>query len=503
MPRGGSSGSGVILLLVACGALVLTCTQGHRPDTPAAPSGPSSGAVGVEYSFSSSAQVRDGDDVAIRFDWGDGDTSDWSPWVRPGDTVTMSHAWAGPGTFPVRAQAKARNITVSDWSSGQTLSSYYEWTRTFGGPSDDYGISVQQTLDSGYIILGNTYSYGAGEADGWLIKTDVAGHTEWEKTIGGAGDDWGSSVQQTRDGGYIVTGSTSTFGAGNNDFWLVKLDAHGHVLWQKTYGYAGGEVASSVQQTQDGGYVVAGVAEPRDGDYGDAWLIRTDTNGDTLWTRTYGGPHTDDAYWVEESADEGYVMAGYTSSFGAGDGDYWLVKTDASGDTVWTRTFGGLDNDACLSAARTQDGGYILTGYTYSYGAGRSDVWLVKTDADGRKVWDRVLGRSGYDYGEAVQQTADGGYVVGAASLGVWVIKTRADGDTMWTRDYYAGAGGERCSDVQRTRDGGYIIAGSTSSHGSGGSDVWLIKTDAEGRVHGGPAPDGFRVHESDTLGKR
>jgi hypothetical protein len=484
-----SSGGGVrrtaVVLFTVGVVLVLNCNQGHRPDTAAVPSGPSSGAVGVSYTFSSSAEDRDGDDVAIRFDWGDGDTSDWSPWVRPGETVAMNHKWAASASFNVKAQARARNITVSDWSTALTLSRCYEWTRTFGGPNDDYCWSVRQTPDGGYIILRNTDSYGAGDAGVWLIKIDDAGYKVWERTVGGAGDDWGNSLQQTRDGGYVVTGYTAALGVSEFDVWFFKVDANGHALWQKTYRYAGGAVGKYVKQTQDGGYVVAAErAQPGGWPY-DLWLIRTDSDGDTLWTRTYGGGSDEGAFWVDQTEDGGYAIAGYTSSFGAGEGDFWLVKADANGDTAWTKTFGGPRNDVCLSAGRTQDGGYILTGYTCSYGVGLCSIWLIKTDADGRESWNKALGGEDYNYGEAVQQTADGGYVVGSTSEDVWLITMAAEGDTVWSR-HYAWAGGERCGDVQQTKDGGYIIAGRTSSRGAGRTDVLLMKTGPNGEIDEG-----------------
>jgi len=486
MARGDGARSVALVLLAVGFVLTPGCKKNHPPDTPAVPSGPSSGAVGVEYSFSSSATDPDGDDVAIRFDWGDGDTSDWSGWVRSGDTVAVNHTWSSSGSFNARAQARVPGSVATDWSTALTLSRYYEWTRTFGGPNDDYCWSVRQTSDGGYVILRNTDSYGAADAGVWLIKIDAAGNKVWERNVDGAGDDWGNSLQQTRDGGYVVTGSTAASGVNDLDVWFFKMDANGNVLWQKTYRRTGGAAGSSVKQTLDGGYVVAGGCVQSGSEYvTDLWFLRTDSSGDTLWTRTYGGQGFDDASWVDETVDDGYVMAGGTSSYGAGEGDFWLIKTDASGDTVWTRTFGGPRNDACLSAGRTQDGGYILTGYTCSYGVGLCSVWLIKTDADGQESWNRVLGSEDYNYGEAVQQTADGGYVVGSTSEDVWLIKTAAEGDTVWSR-HYAWAGGERCSDVHQTMDGGYIIAGSVALGGASGVDIWLVKTGPNGEIDEG-----------------
>ena len=257
------------------------------------------------------------------------------------------------------------------------------WWRTYGGTSGDLGKSVQLTSDGGYIVVGYTGSYGAGNGDVYLVKTDSSGDTLWTRTYGGTDNDWGNSVQQTSDGGYIIAGNTWSFGAGDFDVYLVKTNASGDTLWTRTYGGTATDWGFSVQQTSDGGYIIAGYTVSFGAGSYDVYLIRTNASGDALWTRTYGGGNYDRGHSVQQTSDGGYIIAGETYSFGAGDYDIYLVKTDISGDTLWTRTYGETDYDGGYSVQQTSDSGYIIAGYTGSFGAGSYDVYLIKTDANG------------------------------------------------------------------------------------------------------------------------
>ena len=365
------------------------------------------------------------------------------------------------------------------------LSALAGWERTYGGSNNDWGYSVAQTSDGGFIITGLTASFGTGSLDFYLIRTDAYGDTLWTRTYGGSAGDWGYSVAQTSDGGFIITGFTASFGAGGIDFYLVKTDAYGDTLWTRTYGGSGADVGYSVTQTSDGGYIVAGSTASFGAGNWDVYLVRTDTYGDTLWTRTYGGGSTDHGNSVKQTSDGGYIVAGGTESFGAGEGDVYLVKTDAVGDTLWTRTYGGGAGDIGNSVAQTSDGGYIVAGS--SFGAGLTDVYLVKTDSVGDTLWTRTYGGCDDDEGYSVAQTSDGGYIVagrtesfGAGSGDVYLVKTDAVGDTLWTRTY-GGSSTEWGRSVAQTSDGGYIVAGYTYSFGDTLGDIYLIKTDSLG----------------------
>ena len=359
------------------------------------------------------------------------------------------------------------------------------WTRTFGGAASDAGSSAQQTTDEGYIITGNT------SGDVYLIKTDSLGDTLWTKTFGGTAYDMGSSVKQTTDGGYVISGRTSSFGVGPGDVYLIKTDSLGDTLWTKTFGDTAFEIGVCVQQTTDGGYIVTGET----GSYGaggsDVYLIKTDSLGDTLWTKTFGGTDYDCGWSVQQTTDGGYIITGETSSFGAGSGDAYLIKTDSLGDTLWTKTFGGTDYECGMSVRQIIDGGYIVTGETFSYGAGSCDAYLIKTDSLGDTLWTRTFGGSSSDAGYSVQQTTNGGYIITGftsgygASFDVYLIKTDSLGDTLWTK-ILGGPDIDVAASVQQTTDGGYIVCGQTASYGSGSTDVWLLKI----------APDTFGIKE-------
>ena len=201
-----------------------------------------------------------------------------------------------------------------------------EWNMTFGGTDHDTTKSVQQATDGGYILAGGTHSYGAGLSDIWLVKTDSNGNEQWKQTFGGTGWDEAWSVQQTSDGGYILAGRTDSYGAGSYDFWLVKNDSNGNELWNQTLGGTSGDSAFSVQQTTGGGYILAGRTRSYGAGQSDFWLLKTDSNGIELWNRTFGGIDEDYAYSVQPTADDGYVIAGSTRSYGAGFCDFWMIK---------------------------------------------------------------------------------------------------------------------------------------------------------------------------------
>ena len=257
------------------------------------------------------------------------------------------------------------------------------WTRTYGGSDNDWGYSVQQTSDGGFTVAGSTESFGAGAEDVWLIHTDATGDTLWTRTYGGSDYDFGKSGQPTSDGGFIVTGYNRSFSGGECDLWLIRTDAKGDTLWTRTYGGSGGEAGWSVQQTSDGGFIVAGYTSSYGAGGDDVRLIRTDSLGGTLWARTYGGIAGDVGYSVQQISDSGFIVAGETQSFGAGGGDVWLIRTDATGDTLWTQTYGGSDYDGGYSVQQTYDDGFIVAGMTQSFGTGSADVWLIKTDSLG------------------------------------------------------------------------------------------------------------------------
>jgi len=256
-----------------------------------------------------------------------------------------------------------------------------EWNKTYdGGGVNEYARVVIQTSDGGYALAGYSDSSGAGWEDFWLVKTDEDGNTQWNKTYGGINYDWGFSVCETVDGGYALAGQTYSFGVGLGDFWLVKTDVVGNVEWNMTYGGSGDECAYSIIQTTDGSYALAGrtTLSGSDTSYWDFWLIKIDSSGNVQWQKTYSGPNCDCAYSVVQTVDGGYALAGQTYSFGVGLGDFWLVKTDADGNIQWNITCGSVNDECAYSICKTIDDGFALAGITGSFGAGYSDALLIK-----------------------------------------------------------------------------------------------------------------------------
>jgi uncharacterized delta-60 repeat protein len=379
---------------------------------------------------------------------------------------------------------------TADRSVTATFTPGSGWAKTYGGPNWDEAYSIQQTTDGGYIVAGRTHSFGAGYADIWVLKLDPNGDVQWQKTYGGPDWDTAYSIQQTSDGGYIVAGMTESFGAGYADIWVLKLDSNGDVQWQKTYGGPGNDGAYSIRQTADGGYIVAGETTSFGAGNFDMWVLKLDQNGNIQWQKTYGGPYGDRAYSIRQTADGGYIVSG-EYSFGAGYVDIWVLKLDSNGNVQWQKTYGGPDWDTAYSIQQTSDGGYIVAGWTASFGAGVSDLWVLKLDPNGNIQWQKTYGGSANDRAESIQQTTDGGYIVagwtysfGAGNFDMWVLKLDQNGNIQWQKTY-GGPYGDVATSIQQTSDGGYIVPGWTASFAVGVSDLWVLKLDANGDIVG------------------
>jgi len=358
---------------------------------------------------------------------------------------------------------------------------------TYGGAGRDWGASVAQVSDGGFVVAGTTSSFGAGGADFCLVRTNAAGDTLWTRTYGGAADDEGYSVQVTADDGFIIAGTTHSFGAGSGDVWLVRTDGVGETLWTRTFGGPQDDRGVSVVQAADGGFVVCG-STMSFGPYNyNVYLVKADSAGNLVWSRTFGGDNDDKGAAVAQTSDAGFILAGFTYSFGAGNYDFHLVRTDAAGDTLWTRTYGGAASDQAAAVLQTPDHGFVVAGLTNSLGAGGNDAWLVRTDSAGGTLWTRTYGTSGLDWSSSVAQMSDGGLVFcgatdgsGAGNSDAWLVKTSAGGDTVWTRTF-GGDQADRGLSVQAIGGGGYIVSGMTASYGAGAEDMYLVKVDGNG----------------------
>jgi hypothetical protein len=363
-----------------------------------------------------------------------------------------------------------------------------------GGAGIDRGVTVEQVSDDGYLVTGYTTRRAAGGEDVLLVRTDSSGDTIWTKAIGGKDKDNGWAVRKNADGGYIIVGFTASFGAGGMDIYLIRTDEAGDTLWTKTFGGEGDEFGWDIRRTADDGFIIAAQTSSFGEGEIDAYLIKTDSDGDEKWSKSYGGEKIDRIFSVRQTPDGGYVAGGITYSFGEGDRDAYLLKSDASGEMEWYKNFGGTVYDVGHSVALTDGDGYLITDYGESFATyGKRDVYLIKTDAGGQMQWMKTFGGSENDRAMKGQQTKDGGYIaVGFTQISgesgwdwdVFLIKTDMVGDTLWTRTF-----GDRDTHdfgytVQATNDGGYILTGQKQSFDGDESEVLLIKTDSEGRVN-------------------
>jgi len=362
--------------------------------------------------------------------------------------------------------------------------------KAIGGKNDDGGHSLIQTSDGGYAIAGFTSSFGAGSSDAYLVKLDADGNLQWTKTIGGPASEEGNSLIQTSDGGYVIAGFTESFGAGETDVYVVKLDANGNLQWTKTIGGKGWDAGLSLIQTSDGGYAIAGYTTSFGaGDY-DVYVVKLDAKGNLQWTKTIGGTKDDRGASLIQTSDGGYAIAGYITSFGAGGGDVYVVKLDAKGNLQWTKTIGGPADEIGFSLIQISDSGYAIAGYITSFGAGGGDVYVVKLDANGNLQWTKTIGGPGDEAGYSLIQTSDGGYAIAGAtqSFGagkkedVYVVKLDANGNLLWTKTI-GGENDDRGFSLIQTSDGGYAIAGTTASFDAGDLDVYVVKLDKNGNA--------------------
>ncbi|MFT6501048.1 MAG: hypothetical protein ACJASQ_001158 [Crocinitomicaceae bacterium] len=410
-----------------------------------------------------------------------------------------------------------------------------EWQKSFGGSHLDEVGSIRQTSDGGYIMAGETsssdndISANNGLHDFWLVKIDWNGVLSWEKSFGGTQMEKAHAVEETADGGFIIAGESAsndgdlTINNGASDFWIVKVSSTGNLIWEKSFGGSNWDAAQSIQQTDDGGYIVAGESESIDGDvtgnHGDMdfWIMKLDSIGNLTWEKSLGGSSWDSAESIQQTEDGGFIVTGSSESndgdltLNQGGKDYWVVKLDTNGLIEWQRTVGGSDWDTSHSIQQTADGGYIIAGESRSddgdvgglvsddtnpYGkhGGNRDYWIVKLDSVGLISWQKLYGGTGWDAGQSVQETSDQGYIISGYSdsedfdvtgnngnWDYWILKLTYTGDIVWQKSL-GGSYHDFGASVRVTNDGGYIVAGSSWSYDNdvsvnfGSNDIWVIK---------------------------
>jgi hypothetical protein len=397
-----------------------------------------------------------------------------------------------------------------------------QWQKSFGGTANETSRSIIQTLDGGYIVAGGTtsndgdVSINKGGTDFWVIKLDVNGIIEWEKSYGGSLDESAYSISQTIDKGYIVSGFSNSndgdvsINKGLSDCWIIKLDSLGNLEWENSYGGSAGENANSIKQTMDGGYIFAGFSGSVDGDvsghhggvsFSDFWVVKIDISGVIEWEKSYGGTSYEYAFDIELTQNEGYIVVGEAISTDGdvtnnnGGKDYWVVKIDTLGNIEWEKNYGGSGNESINSIQTTIDGGYIIAGASNSTDGdvtsasnGGFDAWIIKIDSLGVIEWEKLYGGSFNDNVQTVQKTVEKNYIftgkTGITSFDYWVVEIDSLGGINWQQTY-GGSSSDYAYYISQTTDNGFIVCGATASMdgdvtgNNGADDFWVVKLNA------------------------
>lgn len=407
------------------------------------------------------------------------------------------HGCGGCGRIQLAGDAE-----VDD--NGIEIPSTSTWAKTYGDTGEDCALSVVESSEGGFVIAGWTAFRVLG-IDYWLLKLDADGNVVWEKAYGGEKNDWALSIRRTSNGDYIVVGWTTSYGAGAVDTWVLKLDEAGDIIWQKAYGNMGWNAAFTIEETSDHGYVVAGETMEPDGVNYSMWVLKLDPEGYIEWEKVYGSIENEAGFSIQQTMDGGYIVAKWSSGYTVGDEDFWLLKLDAAGNALWQKAYGGSEYDYVYAARQTIDGGYIAAGGTESFGMGLSDFWILKLDVNGNIMWQKAYGGEGDDAAYSISQTQDGGFVASgwtdsfsAGGTDFLIIKLDRDGNPVWQKTYGA-ADIEYENRVRQTSDGGYILAGGTHSFGAGDSDVWVLRLNEVGDISE-TCPEGIGTNSFATV---
>ena len=372
-------------------------------------------------------------------------------------------------------------LTPAYWAYGQ---GYEEWSKDIGGDDTEHFKAIQETADGGFIAVGYVEPWTRDDHELYMVKTDSAGEPEWSKVYGDTKDDDAYDVVQTGDGGYVVVGSTKSNGSGLADLWVMRTDGLGELVWEKVLGGAKNDAAYSLIALDGGEYLLTGSTASYGAGNGDVWVLKISDGGDVLWNITYGGPMNDVGRGIISTADGGFMVVGDTSSYGAGWSDVWLIKMDADGAASWNQTIGGSANDSGRSVKETGDG-FIVAGNSESFGDTLVDGYVAKVDPEGELLWEKTYGGASDDYAESIELFNGEGYLVtgytsstGTGESDVWLFSVSPDGD-MVEETIYGGSLRDRMYQVHATSDGGYIMVGFTWSFGVGGNG-YLIKITTE-----------------------
>jgi len=369
-----------------------------------------------------------------------------------------------------------------------------QWTRYYGDTGDDIIWSILKTNDEKYLLGGYTDSFGSGGHDYWLVKIDSLGDTIWSRTYGGSGEDRSFAIAETVGGGYAMTGETTSYGNGPSDIWLVKTDTNGYTIFTRTYGGDYDDQGVSLLSLDDNGFLVVGSTgknDPNEGASYDVFVIRTDSLGDTLWTCTIGGSSDDMGWSAVQTLDNGYLVAAMTKSYSSGDAgrsDIWLIKINDYGEVLWTRTYGGEDSDRAYHILQSLDNNFVLVGWSDSYGAESEDGLIMKLDGTGEILWRRTFGGLNDDAFWYSIATPDSGIIVTGAYnpdgsedwADGWILKVDSNGDSLWSA-HYSGHGIDLSNALVPGISEGYVLAGWSHLLDNSVSDGWIVKCDSLG----------------------
>ena len=363
------------------------------------------------------------------------------------------------------------------------------WEDSFGGRGADGGNDVLGTSDGGYISVGYTNAYGSGKNDVWIIKTDFNGEKQWSRVYGGKLDDYGWGVTESDDGGYVIAGETFSFGSGQSDIYLLKIDSNGNMKWNTTFGGLAEDVAYSVVNSNDGGFIVAAQTKSYGKGGSDGMIVKFDSKGIKQWNRLFGGKGLDYLKSITVDSLKGYILAGGSRSFNDGDNQGWVLSVNNDGYPRWEKTYGDVGEDGFNMITRTKDGGFVAVGSSASFfSKGMKDVIMIKLDSDGQKLWMNLYGGRENDIGNAVNECKDGGFIIagettsyGKGKSDILLIKTDQLGIEKW-KTTVGSVGVDIGNSVQELTKGGYIISG-TSTISNLSFDSILIKTDKKGKV--------------------
>jgi len=406
-------------------------------------------------------------------------------------TATASFTASDISTAAVTPAPSITTVTPSTSSptiNETPLAGHLTFIKTLGGANAESAYATIQTSDGGYAVAGQTHSYGSTLGDAFIAKYSSTGTLSWTRTWGGTNPDVAFTIIQTDDGGYAIAGSTTSF-SGSSDAFVVKYTSTGALSWDKVVDDYNDEYLNAIQQTSDGGFIIAGSGYRPLGSDDDMFVAKLDTTGAIVWWNYYGDYDVDQGTTIAETSDGGYVIAGHSYSVGAGGGDAYILKLDDYGYGEWGASWGGSSFDSAYSIIQTSDGGYAVTGTTYSYSAA-ADIFTLKYSLDGTLIWNKVWQGSGggADFGNAIEQTSDGGYAVTGyesnTNANALLIKYNHLGSVIFAKSF-GNSGSDIGSQVRQTSDGGYVIAGQTESFGAGSSDALLLKLDSEGGASG------------------